>query len=132
MTAAAIGGLLLGLTPPGLLLRLAMLGGLAAVGAAFRSLTITVDDEDVRVQFGGGMITRTVPLKSVSSVNVIRTTPIQGFGIHWLGDGWHYNIYGLNAVELRHHDGKRTVVGSDDAENLSQAISSQLERLQMV
>ena len=53
---------------------------------------------------------------------------MQGWGIHHVGDGWLFNIYGFDAVELHFHSGKRAVIGTDEAEKLAEAINEQLSK----
>lgn len=126
MMAAGIAGLALGMTPPGFLARLALVGILGAAAYSFRSLTVEVDEEEVRLQFGDGPIRHSFLLHDVYSVQTVRTTPLQGWGIHWIGNGWLYNIYGLDAVELCFHNGKRAYIGTDEPEKLSAAIDGRL------
>jgi hypothetical protein len=129
MTLATIAGLAIGLTPPGLLMRVALLGTLGAVGAAFRSLTIEVRDQAVHLSFGDGVIKKIFPVSEIDAAKQVRTTPLNGWGIHWIGNGWLYNIYGLDAIELAMKDGKRVWLGTDDPENLLAAIKSSGQHL---
>lgn len=124
MAMAGLAGLAIGLTPPGFLLRLAILGTLGATASVFRSLTVEVTDSKVTWRFGDGAITKSIPRDDIDSAYTVRTTPLQGWGIHWIGDGWLYNIYGLHAVQLILKDGKRVLIGTDDPENLAQAINA--------
>ena len=127
MVAGGLAALAIGLTPPGLLLRLALLGTLGTAAATIRSLTVSVDETSVNLRFGDGFIRKSIPMADIQSSRAIRTTLWHGWGIHWLGDGWIYNIYGLDAVELRLKNGKRVIIGSDDTENLCQAIEANLK-----
>jgi hypothetical protein len=126
MLAASLAGLALGLTPPGFITRLAVLGILGAAAYSFRSLTIEVDDRELRLQFGDGPIKKSFPLADLTSVKSIRTTPLQGWGIHWIGTGWLYNIYGLDAVELCFANGKRALIGTDEPDKLAAAVDARL------
>ena len=126
MLAASLAGLALGLTPPGFLARLALVGVLGATAYSFRSLTVEVDDKELRLQFGDGPIKRTIPLAELSTVKAVRTKPFQGWGVHWLGNGWIYNIYGLDAVELTFSNGKSALIGTDEPDKLAAAIDGRL------
>ncbi len=126
LIAAGAASLAVGLTPPGMLMRLAVWGILGSTVAAFRSLTVKVDESELSFYFGDGLIRKSINLKEIISVQIIRTTILQGWGIHWLGNGWIYNVYGLDAIELSHENGKRTIVGSDDCENLAKAVRDRL------
>jgi hypothetical protein len=127
VTAATIGGIALGLTPPGWILRLLTLGVLGTAGTMMKSLTVTVDSTQISLKFGKNIVTKTFTLRDVESAKVIRTTPLQGWGIHWLGNGWLYNIYGLDAVEVRFTDRKRVYIGTDEPEDLTAAINQRIE-----
>jgi len=130
MTVAALAGLAVGLTPPGFLLRLALLGTLGAAASTFRSLTVEINNDTVYLKFGDGLLKRTINLRDVESAHVIRTTPLQGWGMHWTGNGWLYNVYGLDAVELRFIGGKnRVLIGTDDQVKLANVISDRLKRM---
>jgi hypothetical protein len=129
LTAATLAGFAVGLTPSGLLLRLVTWGTLGAVAVIFRSLTVEVDASEVRLQFGDGLIKREFALKHISSIDKVRTTPLRGWGMRWLGSGWLYNIYGLDAVELHFNDGKRAIIGTDEPDNLLAAIKENLSQL---
>src|SRR5271170_5655598 len=124
MTIASMAGLAIGLTPPGFLLRLALLGTLGTCAAIFRSLTVEVTDSSISLWFADGFIKRTFSLEDVESVNQVRTTPFQGWGMHWIGGGWLYNVYGLDAVELRFKNGSRAWIGSDEPESLAAALNN--------
>ncbi len=124
--AVTVASLALGLTPPGILARLALVGVLGATAYTFRSLTVSVDDSNVFIQFGDGPIKKSFALSDISTVKTVRTTPMQGWGIHWLGNGWIYNIYGLDAVEVCFRDGKRALIGTDEPDKLASAIDGRL------
>ena len=126
MATAAVAGLALGLTPPGFLTRLVVVGLLGATAYNFRSLTVEVDDNEIRLQFGDGPIGRVIPLTDISGCKTIRTSPLQGWGIRFTGDGWLYNIYGLDAVELSLNNGKRVLIGTDQPDQLAAAIDGRL------
>ena len=106
--------------------RIAALGVVAVVGTAFRSLTIEVDNERVRMLFGDGLLEKDVKLAEVESCQQTRTNPLQGWGIHWIGTGWIYNVYGLAAVELKLKNGKVAIIGTDEPTELNEAINEQL------
>lgn len=124
--AAAAAGLALGLTPSGFLARLAITGLLGATAYQFRSLTVEVDDEEIRLQFGDGPIKQSFLLTDLTAVKATKINPWQGLGIHWLGNGWIYNIYGLDAVEVSFSNGKRALIGTDEPEKLASAIDGRL------
>ncbi|MBI4533421.1 MAG: hypothetical protein HY711_05685 [Candidatus Melainabacteria bacterium] len=125
MALATAAGIAIGLAPPTIFVRLALWGILGAVAASFRSLTVEVNDRNVNLRFGDGLIKKSFPLKDICSAEVVRTTPWQGWGIHWCGSGWLYNVYGLDAVEVIFNSGKRVFIGTDEPEKLTAAIKEQ-------
>jgi hypothetical protein len=128
--AAALAGGALGFAPPGILAKVLTLGFLASVATTFRSLTVQVDENELRFRFGKGLIKKSFLLKQLSSVRAIRTTPLQGWGVHLTGKGWLYNIYGLDAVELSFHDGTHVLIGTDEPETLVAALSNHLKLIE--
>ncbi len=127
VTAATIGTLALGLTPPGWIIRLATIGVLGTAAKFMSELAVEVDSSQISLNFGQGVFKKSFNLRDVVLAKATRTTPLQGWGIHWIGSGWLYNIYGLDAVELRMLDGKHVYIGTDDPENLTAAINQRLE-----
>jgi len=123
MAVATVAGLAIGLTPPGLIARIAAIGVMGAVGYNFRSLTVEVDDNELRLQFGDGPVRKSFPLGDVTGVKTTRTSPLSGWGMRFIGGGWLYNIYGLDAVELSLAGGKRVLVGTDEPDKLVAAIN---------
>jgi len=89
MAIAAVAGLAMGLTPPGLLTRILVMGTLGAVAYTFRSLTVEVDDNEIRLQFGdNGPVRKVIALADVTDVKTTRTNPLSGWGVHFIGSGW--------------------------------------------
>lgn len=123
---ATFAGFALGLTPPGMLLRLATWGLVGTAIATFRALTVIVDDENIKLVFGDGLIKKSFPLKGINTIEAIRTSPIMGWGIHWVGTGWLFNIYGLDAIEITYESGKKVFIGTDEPHVLVSAIQEKL------
>lgn len=126
LAVATIAGLALGLTPPGWILRLVTLGVLGAAAINFRSLTVSVDAEKIQVQYGDGPVKKSFPIDGIRSVQPIRTSPIMGWGIHYVGAGWLFNVYGLDAVEITYSNGKKIFIGTDEPHILTAAISKRI------
>jgi len=87
------------------------------------SLTVTVNQEAIRLRFGPGMWKKSIPLENVINCRPTRNFWAHGWGIHYLGNGcWLYNISGLDAVEIIFKDGKRTRIGTDEPHRLADVI----------
>ena len=95
----------------------------------FHSLTVTVDDEAVRVRFAGEFIRFRFPLGEIESCKQVRNRWWFGWGIKWYYRGWLYNVSGLDAVELKMKDGRLRRIGTDEPEKLAAAINAALADL---
>jgi hypothetical protein len=103
-------------------------GGVAAllvlILALFHSLTVTVSRQEVRLHFGIGLIRKRFALSGIESVRTVRNHWYNGWGIRVIRKGWLYNVSGLDAVELRFHDGKVARIGTDEPVRLVRAIEN--------
>lgn len=105
--------------------RLAIVASAAAMvvsGLLFTSLTIVVDGERLTWHFGAGVARRSVPRAEIVSVEPARTTWLEGWGIHFTGRGWLYNVGGRDAVLVTLRGGKRFLLGTDEAGALAAAL----------
>ena len=95
----------------------------AAVTLVFSRLTVTVENGEVVAAFGVGWPKHTEILSEILAVHTVRNKWIYGWGIRRLPDGWMYNVWGLDAVELDLVSGKKFRIGTDDPEGLLAAIA---------
>ncbi len=65
----------------------------------FRSLTIEIDQEELRCFFGGGLIKRRFPIAEILSAKPVKNRWYYGWGIRLIPSGWMFNVSGLEAVE---------------------------------
>lgn len=93
----------------------------------FSSLTIAIADGELRWHFGPGLNRKKIALAEIASAKVIRTTFIDGWGIHFTRHGWLYNIAGRGAVAITLKNGKRFALGSDESDLLAERILSSLQ-----
>lgn len=102
---------------------------LAGCLALLYSLTTVVDTEAVRVSFGPGVFSKTIPLSEIESAEPVRAGVLWGWGFRWLpGEGWMWNVSGLRAVRLDYRDGRRFRIGTDDPDGLASAIQRRIAR----
>jgi hypothetical protein len=96
----------------------------AAVGWLFASLTVEVDDSELRWHFGPGLWTYRLPLAEISDVGIVRNHWWNGCGIRMAPGFRLYNVSGLDAVEL--HVGPDDVrrISTDDPQGLAQALKA--------
>lgn len=86
------------------------------------SLSVTIDDEYIRLRFGGGLWRKTIPLATVTGCRPVKTSWMLGWGIRMYKNGRLYNITGCDAVELKLNTGKTAAIGTDEPEKLTDAI----------
>lgn len=95
-----------------------------AVGWTFSSLRVVVDERAVHVAFGAGWPRKAIPLEEIAAAEVTRNVWWWGFGIRWTGEGWLWNVAGLDAVLLRRTKGRVFRIGTDDPQGLCDAIEA--------
>ncbi len=99
-----------------------MLGAFGVLAVLFSSLTVTVTDRELLFYFGPGFWTRRFPLDDISSVDVVRNSPLYGWGIRYTHHGWLYNVSGLDAVEVTVRGQEQLRIGTDEPEALKRAL----------
>ncbi len=95
---------------------------LALVFLNFRSLTVSVSYEAVMLSYGLGMIKKRFNAKDIVSAEQVRNKWWWGWGIRYIGEGFLYNVYGLDAVRIVLSNGKVARIGTDDPANLLNAV----------
>ena len=93
-------------------------------GLVFSTLTIAIDDERLSWRFGLGLFRKSVPLAEVVSAEPVRTTWIEGWGIHLTWRGWLYNVAGHNAVRVVLRSGNSFLLGTDEPMKLAEALTT--------
>jgi hypothetical protein len=97
--------------------------------ASFATLTVEVDQENVQLYFGPGVIKKTIPISAIRFHKPVRNKWYYGFGIRYYPGGTLWNVSGLHAIELTLRDGKRFRIGTDEPQALSEALSKQTGEL---
>jgi hypothetical protein len=96
--------------------------GMVILAWLFSSLTVIVDDNEVRWYFGPGAWNYRLALTDIAAAHVVRNSWVNGFGIR-TGPGFRlYNVSGLNAVELKLKSGEIRRIGTDDPAELAAAL----------
>ena len=122
---AGLVGLLLATTRLWAVLGLVLVILLVAAGL-FATLTVEVDQRQLRFRFGPGLIRKRIAMADIRHFAAVRNPWWYGWGIHLTPRGALYNVSGLGAVELHLKDGKRLRVGSDEPEALCEALQQVL------
>lgn len=92
--------------------------------ASFSSLTVSVNEQCVKIRFGWGIFRKTFLLAQVATAKQVQNPWYYSWGIHyWLWPKmWVFNIAGLGAVELAMNNGKIFRIGTNEPEKLESAI----------
>jgi hypothetical protein len=127
LLAGAIGGGALwrsGQWPPAIALTVLLF----AVAIVFSSLTVEVNDDELRWHFGPGLWSYRLSLDEIKEVAVVKNRWWYGFGIR-MGQGFRlYNVSGLDAVELRLKTDEIRRIGTDDPQGLAHALQPPARR----
>lgn len=108
-----------------LALRVAVGGTLLTfvLALTFSSMTIVVNDREIAWWFGIGWPRGRIPLDQLLDAAAVRTTLLQGWGIHLTASGWLWNLRGLNAVRLRSTRRRAVLLGTARPQELLDAIA---------
>lgn len=96
---------------------------LAVILWLFGSLTVVVDDRQLMWRFGPGLVRGSLARSEILRAEPVKTTWLQGWGIHYTRHGWLYNVAGFDAVALKLRDGRRLAVGTDEPDRLLAALA---------
>ena len=94
----------------------------------FTRLTVTVDDQMIKVQFGLRIIRKAFRLNEIEAYRVVKNPWYYGWGIRFTPRGWLFNVSGFSAIELQMKNGKTYRIGTDDPDNLAAALDGVLNK----
>ncbi len=101
----------------------------ALIAPAFHHLTVEDCGDALAVYFGPlslPMFSTSIPYHDIVSVEVGRTLPIEGVGIHRSPrGGWVWNIKGRDCVVVQRRNGVIRI-GTDDADNLARFLAAKI------
>lgn len=92
----------------------------------FHSLNIEVSAGEVRWSFGPVFWKKAIKIESIQQINPITLKWYYGLGIRYIGSGWLYTVSGTSAIQITLKDGSKINLGTNDLNNLMNAIRSQL------
>ena len=90
----------------------------------FYKLVVEIKDGFLKFRFGLGLIRKKIHLDDIISAKPVRNRWWFGWGIHCTGNGWLYNVSGLDAVEIQMQSGKKMRIGTDQPKKLAEAINN--------
>ena len=98
-----------------------------ALAGSFHHLAVEDEGDQLSISFGPlPLFRRSVKYENIVSVEIGRTTIVDGWGIHMsLRGGWVWNIWGRDCVVLQLRKGILRV-GTDDADQLSEFLNRRL------
>ncbi len=96
---------------------------------AMSSLTVSVDNEYIRIVFGPCAFVKKFSLKDITDAKPVKTDFWDGWGIHVSGSGWIYNIAGYDAVEIVMKSGRHNRIGTDQPAELAEAIRNIIRKI---
>jgi hypothetical protein len=96
--------------------------GFVILAWLFSSLTVEVSEDEFQWHFGPGIWRYRITLAEIETIEIVRNTWWNGFGIRMRPGFRLYNVSGLDAVELRLKTGDIRRIGTDDAQGLAAAL----------
>ena len=89
----------------------------------FSRLVVEVDTESLRTSFGFGWPHRVIAIADITAIRKVRNSWWYGWGIRWVRNGWMYNTWGYDAVEVGLSAGRVFRAGTEDRDGLANALS---------
>jgi len=96
------------------------------------SMTVTVDNEFVRVVFGSHVFVKKFALKDITACKPVKNDFWNNWGIRMCGNGWLYNVAGFDAVEITFVSGRQNRIGTDQPRELAEAIQKAIGKFSSV
>lgn len=102
--------------------------------SSLATLTVSVDENYVRIKFGYGLFKKKLSLEKIDSVKTVKNRWYYGWGIrmYFWPTTWIFNVSGFDAVELIMKNGKRYRIGTDEPVKLESAISTEVNKLKSI
>jgi hypothetical protein len=101
---------------------IAVLVILAIVLVLFPSLTVVINEEELVMQFGLGVIRKRFKLNEIESSQAVRIPWYYGWGIRLTPQGMVFRVSGFHAVQIRLITGKEYLIGTDVPQELEESI----------
>ena len=105
------------------LITIAILVVLAVALVLFPSLTVTIWEDELILQFGPGAIRKRFRLNEIQSCQAIRVPWYYGWGIRLTPRSTLFRVSGFHAVHIKLTAGKEYVIGTDVPQELEESIN---------
>ena len=96
---------------------------LLVCAALFYSLTVEISNDHLEIRFGVGIVKKSFDIRDIEKAYPVRNRWYYGWGIRLVPHGWLYNVSGLDAIEIVLSSGKRYRIGTDQPNELAQAVN---------
>jgi hypothetical protein len=100
---------------------------LIAIIVLFSTLTTLVNDKELKIKFGIGIIHKEFLISEIESLKKIKTKWYYGWGIRITPTGWLFNVSGFDAIEIKMENGKIYKIGTDEIEKLENVINEAMK-----
>lgn len=99
--------------------------------SSLATLTVSIDENYVRIKFGYGLFKKKLSLEKIDSVKTVKNRWYYGWGIrmYFWPTTWIFNVSGFDAVELIMKNGRRYRIGTDEPKQLESAINIGVNKL---
>lgn len=102
---------------------IALFGGfILLVAVLFHAMTIKITDSEIKFGFAFGLFGGAIALDQIVAVNKVTNSWRHGIGLRISHDGFVYSASGFSAIEIKLLDGTAYRLGTNDQDNLYQAI----------
>jgi hypothetical protein len=92
----------------------------------FSTLTVEADNQKISFYFSIGLFGKKIKYSDIQSIQKVRNPWYLGWGIHWFGKGWLYNVSGFDAIELILRSGNAIRIGTDEPDKLYNWLSTKV------
>ena len=90
--------------------------------STFATLTVIVNKQAIALRFGVGMIRKQFPMADIARYRAVENPWYYLLGMRYTPRGWLYAVSGNRAIELEMKNGKRVRIGTDQPDELIQAL----------
>ena len=93
----------------------------------FATLTVEICDQKIKIQFGLGAIRKEFPIIDIETFRVVKNPWYYGWGIRYTPRGWIFRVSGNSGIEIQMKSGKLYQVGTDEPQELVEALNQALK-----
>ena len=114
--------------PAAIWIFLSMAAVMIVVLLLFHSMTVEIENAEMRIRLGIGLIRRRFPVREIISAKIVRNKWWYGWGIRLTPHGWMFSVSGYDAVQLTLRNGRSYRIGTDEPHKLYRAIEAASQR----